>query len=357
MKKLALIGCGGIGSYHLDNFLKLTDLVELAGFCDLILSRAEKFVKKAGSGKAFSSFMDMLDQVKPDMVFIGIPPTCHGEIEFACIKRGIPFFVEKPLALDANLAKAILKKVQETNLITASGFQCRYDSVNEEAKAYINSHAIVHVQGSRVGSIPEVPWWRLKATSGGQLVEQTIHQMDILRYLLDDEPETVYSVASTGYITQEECPGYLNDDLSTTIITFKKGTTCTMMTGCYSQDASSWDSKMTFGARDSRMDYRLITNATFFGTADCAEAAENLGGVISGDGMQRSSGNEAGITVQTSNDFGVECDRTFIEAVISGDASKIRSPYADAWKSVAFTLACNKSMETGLPVRVAELLD
>lgn len=356
-KKLALIGCGGIGGYHLDNFLKLDGLVELAGFCDLILSRAEAFVEKAGSGKAFSNFMEMYDEIQPDMVFIGIPPTCHGEIEFETIRRGIPFFVEKPLALDPELARELVKQVEEKHLIAASGFQCRYDSINEEAKEYIKAHEILHVQGSRVGGIPDAPWWKLKAASGGQLVEQTIHQMDMLRYLLDDEPDTVYSVPSRGYITQEECPGYLTDDLSTTVITFKKGTTCTMMTGCYSLEPSAWDSKMTFGSRDSRMDYHLITKATFFGLGDETEKAENLGGVISGDGMQRKSEHEVGRTVKTGNDFGVECDRTFIEAAISGDPSKIRSPYADAWKSVAFTLACNRSMETGLPVKVEDILN
>lgn len=356
MKKLALIGCGGIGRYHLENFLKMEKLVELAGFCDIILSRAEEFAELAGSGEAFCSFEEMYDKINPDMVFICVPPTCHGQIEFETIQRNIPFFVEKPLALDPALAKAILQKVKEKNLVTASGFQCRYDEINTQAKEFIKTHEIVHIQASRVGSIPEVPWWRLKTTSGGQLVEQTIHQMDMLRYLLENEPETVYSIASTGHITQQECPGYLNDDLSTTVVTFQNGITCTMMTGCYSRSPSAWDSKMTFGARDARMDYRLITRADFFGTEKSAETAENLGGVISGDGMQRNSGGEAAITVKTKNDFGVECDRTFIEAAITGDSSKIRSSYEDAWKSVAFTLACNKSMETGLPVKVAELL-
>ena len=52
MKKLAIIGCGGIGSYHLEHFLDYTD-VELAGFCDLIPERAESFAEKAGRGRAF----------------------------------------------------------------------------------------------------------------------------------------------------------------------------------------------------------------------------------------------------------------------------------------------------------------
>ena len=51
MKKLAQIGCGGIGGYHLEHFLKFDD-VELVGFCDIIPERAEGFAKKAGKGKA-----------------------------------------------------------------------------------------------------------------------------------------------------------------------------------------------------------------------------------------------------------------------------------------------------------------
>mgnify|MGYP005773991621 FL=1 len=350
MKKLALIGCGGIGSYHLSHFVQFKD-IELAGFCDLILERAENFVKQAGSGKAFSNFIEMYDEIQPDMVFICVPPTCHGQIEFETIRRGIPFFVEKPLSLDIDLAKELVRQVEEKGLIAASGFQCRYDDINDAAKAYIKDHQILHVAASRVGGIPDAAWWNVKATSGGQLVEQTIHQMDMLRYLLDSEPDTVYSVASRGYITQEENPGYFTDDLSTTLITFKNGVTCTMMTGCYSLNGASWDSKMTFGSRSSRMDYVLCSKVTLYGVTEEDKAAD-VAGTISGDGTQRKSENEVGVTYRNTIDFGVKCDRTFIDAVLTGDPSKIRSPYADAYKSVAFTLACNKSMETGMPVKV-----
>ena len=56
MKKLAMIGCGGIGRYHLGHFVNFKD-IELAGFCDLLIERAEEFVQIAGSGKAYSDFV------------------------------------------------------------------------------------------------------------------------------------------------------------------------------------------------------------------------------------------------------------------------------------------------------------
>lgn len=349
MKKLAMIGCGGIGRYHLGHFVNFKD-IELAGFCDLLIERAEEFVQIAGSGKAYSDFVKMYDEVKPDMVFICIPPSTHGYIEFETIRRGIPFFVEKPVALDMSLANAINDEITKKNLITAVGFQCRYDDINVAAKNFVDSNKIVTVAASRVGGIPEVNWWRIKSLSGGQLVEQTIHQMDILRYFLG-EPASVYSVATRGFITEDKCPGYFTDDLSTTLITFKSGVTATMMTGCYSENGASWDSKMTFGSLSSRMDYYLCSNVRFFGISDNDKAAE-VAGTIAGDGTQRKNENEEGINVKSSVDFGTICDRTFIDAVISGDPSKIRSPYSDAMKSVAFTLACNKSMETGEVVKL-----
>ncbi|MCL2773111.1 MAG: Gfo/Idh/MocA family oxidoreductase [Oscillospiraceae bacterium] len=349
MKKLAMIGCGGIGGYHLEHFVNFKD-IELVGFCDLIAERAENFVRIAGKGKSFTDFRKMYDETKPDMVLIGIPPYAHGEIEFETINRGIHLFVEKPVSLNLSTAKEIRDKIAEKKIISAVGFQCRYDNINEAAKDFISKNEIVTMQGSRVGGVPEVDWWRKKDLSGGQLVEQTVHQMDMLRYLLGDV-DTVYSIPTRGFIKDSEWVGYDTDDVSTTIFKFKSGIVGTMMTGCYSLNGASWDSKITIGTRGSRLDYILCGKTVIYGVDEKDIAAE-IAGVVKGDGMQRRNENEVGITVNSNVDFGTLCDRTFIDAVISGDPSKIRSPYSDALKSVAFVLACNESMKTGQPVKV-----
>jgi predicted dehydrogenase len=294
----------------------------------------------------------MYDKVKPDLVFICVPPACHGNIEFETIKRGIPFFVEKPLALDLDLAAEMAGQVEKHKLIAASGFQYRYDNINDAAKKYLAGSKVLAVQASRVGSIPGVDWWRNKFTSGGQLVEQTIHQMDMLRYLLGVEPDTVYSVAGRGWIGQKECPGYFTDDVSTTLITFKNGVTATMITGCFAKNGVSWESKMTFGARDSRMDYVLGNTVTVYTEGKAPAAKGKSASVIKGDGVLDKDAGEHNEVTKSAVDYGMLCDRTFVDAAISGNAAKVRSPYADAYKSVVFTLACNRSMETGCPVKV-----
>lgn len=351
MKKLAMIGCGGIGGYHLDHFVNFKD-IQLVGFCDLIAERAQSFVDKAGQGKAFTDFRAMYDDVQPDMVFICIPPYKHGEIELETVKRGIHLFVEKPVALDMELAKQIRDAIKEKGLISASGFQCRYDNINEAAKNFIADNKVVTVQGSRVGGIPEVDWWRNKDLSGGQLVEQTVHNIDIQRYFFGDV-EQVYSTATRGIISNDECPGYDTDDISTTIFKFKNGIVSTMMTGCYSLTGAAWDSKLTFGSRSSRLDYYLCSHVQIYGADVPKVEEESAGGIIKGDGMQMHNDNETGIRFSNSVDFGTMCDRTFIDAVITGDSSKIRSPYDDAVKTLATVLACNESMKTGMPVNVS----
>jgi len=349
MKKLAIIGCGGIGTYHLGHFLQFTDIVELVGFCDLIPERAEGFQQKAGCGKAFTDYKVMLDEVKPDMVFICVPPTCHGAIEFDLIERGIHFFVEKPLALDLDLARKIRDAAAAKNLITASGFQCRYSNLVEPNKAFVENNQVVFLEASRMGGIPGTPWWRVKSLSGGQIAEQTIHQFDIIRYMIGD-PEEVFTYGARGYITDAECPGYDTEDVSTTVVKFKNGIIGVISTGCYATSGNCLDSKVTFSCRDKRAELKILGTLKIYGEKPAEDTAKADGFVVKGDGAVAAAGDA--IVYKQEGDAGILCDRTFIEAVITGDGSKIRSPYADAFKSVSFTLACNESMATGKAVKV-----
>lgn len=347
MKKLAMIGCGGIGNYHLGHFLGFKDIVELAGFCDLIPEKAEDFVRRAGSGKAYTNYLEMYDEVKPDMVFICVPPYCHGEIEFETIKRGIHFFVEKPLALDLDLAKSIRDAAEEKGLITASGFQCRYSNLVEPNVKFCKENQVIFIDCTRIGGVPEMWWWRDKNVSGGQIVEQTIHQFDIIRYVFG-EPVEVCTYGTRGYVNEWE--NYNTEDCSVTIVKFASGAIGTISTGDYATKGESFDSKIVFSTRDSRAELKILGSFEVF-TNRPADKTESDGFIVKGDGAMVQGDTRVTRYLQ-DGDAGILCDRTFIEAVISGDGSKVRSPYRDALKSLTFTMACNESMASGKPVKV-----
>lgn len=342
MKKLAMIGCGGIGSYHLGHFLQFND-IELAGFCDLIKERADSFVERAKSGKAFTYYKDMLDEIKPDMVFICIPPYCHGEIENELIDRDIPFFCEKPVGLDLDMVKKIRDRIEEKKLTTAVGFQCRYSSTNDPARKFTAENEILFVEATRMGGMPGVDWWRQKKLSGGQFVEQTIHNLDIIRYVFG-EPVEVFAYGTRGFM--KDIPNYDTDDIQAAVAKFENGALGMFATGDYATSGAAFEHKVTFGARGARMDLRILDSVKIYGLTPTEDKNEKGGFLISGDGgMAKVEGGE--ITFRDEYDAGVMCDRTFIDAVITGDASKIRSPYRDAVRTLSFVLALNKSMETG----------
>ena len=346
MKKLVIIGCGGIGTYHLNHFLKYTD-IDLAGFCDLIPERAQAFVEKAGTGKAFTDWREMYDEIQPDMVFICIPPYAHGEIEFETIKRGIPMFVEKPVALDLELARKIRDEVEKAGLITAVGFQCRYSNIVKDTQEFCKRHQINFVNCLRMGGIPGAPWWKVKSLSGGQIVEQTVHNFDMIRYIMG-EPTQVYTMGTRGFVQGVE--DYDTDDLPTTTIRFASGALGTVSTGCYATGGQCCDNTITFSAKDARLNHYIISKADIYGEKPAA-AQEGGSEVIKGDGKMSADGGEA-VTIRDNGQAGALCDRTFVDAVLTGDASKILSPYADAVKTLEFVLACNASMEADAPIRI-----
>ncbi len=351
MKKIAMIGCGGIGDYHLSHLIDFDD-INLAGFCDLIEERAEDFAtrmaEKTGTKPGvYTNFIDMYNEIQPDAVFICVPPDCHGEIERETINRKIHFFVEKPVALDMALAYEIRDKAEAAGLITASGFQCRYSNLVEPNIEFLKTHQVPYVNCTRVGGIPEVKWWKNKKTSGGQLVEQAIHQLDILRYVFG-EPKTVFSFAARGFVQGDA--DYDTDDLTTTVVRFESGALATIGVGCYATTGESFDSKITFSSSDCRADLTILGEFKIYGTTP-TETADNNGLIVKGDGTMKAGAGQA-VVYKQDGDAGILCDRTFIDAVITGDASKIRSPYADACKSLAFGLACNESMEKGIAINL-----
>lgn len=348
MLKVALIGCGGIGKYHLNHLKEFTDFVSPVGFCDIIYERAKAFAEEV-NGTAYTDYKEMLDKTSPDAVFICIPPYCHGDIEHELIERGIPFFVEKPLSVDIEQAKEIEKRVREKNLITAVGFQCRYDALAEHIKKYASENPIPFIDCTRFSSIPSTPWWITKSLSGGQITEQTIHQLDYIRYTVG-EPETVFTMASRGYNTGIE--NYDTDDLTVTVVRFKNGTLATIATGCYAKSGNCFDSKVVFSSPDKRGEMKLLSKFEIFGDVP----KENADGfLISGDGGLSAASSD-GIVYKNDVDAGIICDRTFLEAVINNDGSKILSPYADGLKSLAFALACNKSADLNAPVNISDLI-
>ncbi|GAF91153.1 unnamed protein product, partial [marine sediment metagenome] len=77
-------------------------------------------------GEIYADARKMLDKAKPDAVYIMLPPFAHGEVEALVIERKLPFFIEKPVAIDMDTAKTVAEGVEKNKLITSVGYEWRY---------------------------------------------------------------------------------------------------------------------------------------------------------------------------------------------------------------------------------------
>ena len=324
--RIAFIGAGGIARQHAKGLAQMED-VTFAGAFDVASDRAESFAGEYG-GQAYPDLNEMLDRVKPDAAWVCMPPFAHGEAERALLDRRIPFLVEKPVSNSMDTARAVLDQVERTGTLVAAGYMNRYRRGINRARELLVDDPAVLVDGAWIGGTPRVPWWRVKALSGGQIVEQTTHTFDLARYL-GGEPEVVYAHGAKGFVT--DMPGYDVDDASAVSVQFASGAVGSLLSCCANRSGGA-------GVHLTVVSSNLV--ASFTGWEHSA--------VIHKSRLEQEH-------IQGEADiFAIE-DAAFIGAVRENDPSLVRSPYSDAIKTLAFCLAAGRSLTLGEPVRVASL--
>ena len=316
--RIAMIGTGGISRRHAEGLAKFED-VEFVGTADVDLGRAQAMAEQHG-GKPFADAAKMLDAVKPDAAWVCMPPHAHGPAEMALIQRRIPFLVEKPQSNSLETARTILEAVQAADLLVAVGYMNRYRRSVERVRELLaaNPPALIHC--AWVGGIPGVPWWRVRDQSGGQLVEQTTHMVDLVRYLAGDAA-SVYALGAKGFVT--DVPGYTVEDASSAVVRMKSGAVTNIMSSCASRIRSG-GVHLTLIARDLYVEFTGWNQDVVIKKSALEE--ERIQGEL--------------------NVFEIE-DRAFLDAVKSGDRSSVRCTYADGYETLRLCLAANESMDTG----------
>lgn len=341
--RIGFIGAGGMADAHLKG-LSNPDLfpdVEIAAFCDVVLERAQAQADKYATGEskpqAFSTPAGMIADASLDACYILLPPFAHGDAERACIEGNVPFLVEKPIGKDLALLTELRDEVKAKNLLTAAGYMNRYQPSVERAKEAFSNDEAVLAYGGWLGGPPTSDneymaksligqWWVQKDKSGGQMVEQVTHTVDLVRYFLGDAVE-IYAHATTAFNKKlgNLLPNYTMDDAMTTTIKFENGALATILSSAATP----------VGGGVSLTVHGMNTVAKFSGWGHDVE-------------IQRKGG-ESETASSVGDIFPVE-DRAFLDAVKTGDRTKIRTDYLDAFKTAQLTIAANESAATGKPV-------
>lgn len=313
---IGIVGAGRIGKAHFERLIKRED-VKIRGVADIIFARAKEMAEKC-SANAYSSFEELLENEKNlDVLFICTPPySREPENIIKSAERGINLFIEKPPARSLLTGERLLEVFEKIGIFVSVGFLWRYSELAKKIKEYLAGKRCAMIVSRWYHTIPPIAWVRDKERAGGQVVDQSIHLIDLMRYVVG-EAKSVYSQNSTGLFS--EITDFINDDASVTIITFQNGTVATLASTYSLFPQPEHGPKIEFIAKKFRLEGNLNYLKVF--TPENVETFE-----FSDDPME----------VEQS---------AFFEAIRENDRNKILSPYKDSLKTLKITLLANDSMD------------
>ncbi len=229
--RYALIGCGRVAPSHI-KAAKANGL-EIVALCDIDLEKAEAFAEKNSieNPLIFSDYKKLVDEVKPDFVAIATSSGVHGEIAEYCALNGVNFLVEKPMAMGIDEANRVIAAAEKTGVVAGVCHQNRFNVAVQELKRAIAfnrfgklSHGNVNIRWCRKEDYYKQDSWRGKyATDGGALMNQCIHGIDLLRWLMGGEVESVY-----GLTRNRQHPYIEAEDIGVAVLSFKNGAVATI---------------------------------------------------------------------------------------------------------------------------------
>ena len=197
MVTIGLFGAGRIGKVHAIN-IAANSRAQLAYVYDPDGAAAEAIVSSCG-GRVAPSVQAVLEDKAVDAVLIGSPTATHVELITAAARAGKAILCEKPIDLDIERVERCRRDIEGTGVAVQIGFNRRYDRSHRAVRDAVRGGAIGALELLVITSrdVRPAPIAYLK-TSGGIFRDMTIHDFDMARFVLGDDPvEEVHAVGST----------------------------------------------------------------------------------------------------------------------------------------------------------------
>ena len=308
--KVGFVGAGGRAGSHMKVLQGMED-VTITAICDVAGDTAERVAGELGA-TAYTDHHEMLDREELTALYVGVPTFAHTDAEILAAGKGVHLFLEKPVASRMDKALEILDAVKASGVITSVGYQVRYLGYVQQARRFLSTQTVGMAVVTRWGGLPPTAWWRVMDQSGGQLVEQTTHQVYLLGEV--DEVHAYYALRTLSDVEGLDIP-----DVYTVNLKFANGVIGSLTSACSLRNGGG-GSSMTF-------------------LMDDAKAEVGSGGVkVTPEGAA-----DPGAMPDDAGDI----DEVFMEAIRSGDRSGILSDFEDGVRSLDVTLAANRSAESG----------
>jgi myo-inositol 2-dehydrogenase/D-chiro-inositol 1-dehydrogenase len=210
-------GAGRIGAIHAENIARHPG-TGLRAIVDVDRAAAERLASRYGA--AVGTKASVLADPAIEAVVIASSTNTHADLVEAAARAGKAVFCEKPLDLDRRRAEACLAVVAECRVPLMVGFNRRFDPHFERLERQLRDGRIGRVElliiTSRDPSPPPIAYVRV---SGGLFRDMMIHDFDMARWLLGEEPVEVFAAAS---VLVDPAIGEAGD-VDTAVVTLRTG--------------------------------------------------------------------------------------------------------------------------------------
>jgi len=225
--KYALIGCGRISPNHIAAAQE--NNLEIVALCDVVPENIEgKFQQFNLSSdiRKYTDYKEMLENEKPELAGIVTESGKHAQIALDCIKAGCNIIIEKPIAMSLEEADAIIKASDETGVKVCACHQNRFNKSIQKIREAMEDgrfgrlfHGTAHIRWNRSeGYYKQAPWRGTWEQDGGALMNQCIHNIDLLRWMMGDD--VIEVMAYTDRLNHDYIQA---EDLGLALVKFKNG--------------------------------------------------------------------------------------------------------------------------------------
>ncbi len=340
----ALIGCGRIAANHIK--AAKNNQLNITAVCDVKPEAMETLLAKHGlerdtSIKRYTDYRRMLAENDLEIIAIATESGAHAEIALACIDQGIHVIIEKPIAMSMADADEIIRRGREKRVKVCACHQNRFNIAVQETRRALEtgrfgelSHGSIHVRWNRNRDYyTQAPWRGTWAQDGGCLMNQCIHGIDLLRWMMGDKVEEVYGATRRQFHDYLEC-----EDVGMAVVKFRNGAIGTIEGTANVYPKNLEETLYLFGRSGTvKIGGTSTNNIDVWDFADEAEA----------DRAKR------GLQEVTSNVYGN--GHTSLYADMIGAVREDRDPYVDAVagrNALEMVLAVYQSSATGKPVKL-----
>jgi predicted dehydrogenase len=326
---VGILGAGWMAQEHA-RVLGSLDGVSLDAVCDTDRERAEDLARGTGA-RVYLDWRDLLDREDLGALVVAIPPLAHREPAVEALGRGLPVYLEKPIARTLEDAAAIVAAAEAAGTVCAVGYQWHALDVLDDLRRLLEGEQIGLLVGTSIGPTQSRPWFLDRRAGGGNLLERGSHHLDLARAVGGD----VVSVqAAAGRVRLARSTGEYGgdiDDAVTILLELASGALATIVVA-WTRPGQPGSYALDVVAADSTLRLDLDPDFTLTGIS-----------------------HDQPVTLRSASQPLDQSWRRFLQAVSERDPSAVACAPPDAAATLAVAAAAERALETARAVPVETL--